>query len=392
MSDPTRPTLRLSRRATARLVHGHPWIFAGETGRGGPVLEPGDVADVTDPGGAPLASVYVNPHALILARVIGPPGTTPDAAWLRDRVRRAIALRTRLLDTDRFARLVFSESDGLPGVIVDRYGDVLVLQLLTVGAERWRQALVDILVTETGAAHVLLANDSPFRGMEGLPAERVVVEGDPPPVVWIEESGATFGVNVRGGQKTGFFFDQRDNRRRVVSFLRGGRVLDLFCYTGAFGVLAARAGAEVVGRDRSEPAIALARDNAERNGVGERCRFEIADVIHDPPPPPGDPFDVVILDPPPLARNRKSRAAAERALTRLVRDALAQLRPGGLLVACSCSHHLGRAALAACVGTAGARAGRDIQTVAWGGQALDHPTLPSCPETEYLHALFAVVS
>jgi len=386
-------SVRVSKRAMARLAHGHPWIFSNEVEQGLPRVTPGDPVRVLDPAGQPFAVGYANPQSLIAVRVLGPPEMELDAVWMRDRVSEAWEYRRQVLADPRFGRVIYGESDGLPGLIVDRFDDVLVLQALTAGAERLVPLLLDRLLETFDPVCVVAANDSSFRALEGLPRERRVLHGELPSLVLCREGGLTFAIDPLGGQKTGFFFDQRDNRARFGGLVKGGRVLDLFCYSGGFGLVAARAGAFVIGRDSSEAALDLARANAERNGLAGRCTFEAAELLEAAPVPSEEieAFDAVVVDPPPLARNRKSRAAAWRALARLCRDATARVRPGGILVACTCTHHLSADDLRDAVASGGARAGRTLRILAAGVQAADHPILPSAPETEYLRALFVHV-
>jgi 23S rRNA (cytosine1962-C5)-methyltransferase len=377
----------------ARLVHGHPWIFGNEIESGLSRVAPGELVRILDPAGIPFAVGYANPNTLIAVRILGAPGIELDAGWMRDRVRAAWELRERVLPDPRYGRLIYGESDGLPGIIVDRFDSVLVVQALTVGAERLTPLLVDLLREIFDPVCIVAANDSSFRGMEGLPRERTILYGELPLPVVCREAGLEFEIDSLGGQKTGFYYDQRDNRRRFAELVPGGRVLDLFCYTGAWALVAAKAGATAIGRDSSEPALALARANAERNGLGAHCTFESAELLEAAPIPPEEieAFDSVIVDPPPLARNRKSRPSAWRALARLCRDATARVRPGGLLVVCVCTHHLSADDLRDAVAVGGAKAGRTLRVIGTGTQAADHPILPSAPETAYLHALFVDV-
>jgi 23S rRNA (cytosine1962-C5)-methyltransferase len=291
--------------------------------------------------------------------------------------------------------MVFSESDGLPGVIVDRYGDVFAVQTSTAGASKLEPIVAEVLQSDFGARGVVAANDSPFRELEGLPLGRSVLAGEVPERVAIEELGLVLEIDPLGGQKTGHYFDQHENRRRFVKLLGGGgRALDLFCYSGSWALLAARAGWSAVGRDSSERALAAAARNAELNGLTDRCTFERRDLLGpDDAQREGERrrFDAVVLDPPPLARNRRAAPAAVRTMMRLVRDAAEKVRVGGVLVACSCSHHMSAADLTQAAAIGGAKARRRLRLIMRGGQSPDHPVLPAAPETEYLHALFLEV-
>jgi 23S rRNA (cytosine1962-C5)-methyltransferase len=381
----------VSRRAAARVVQGHPWVFANDVTADLKEYDPGEVVSVLDPGGRALGTGYVNPRALIAVRLVDRAAAVVDRIFLEERIRHAATYRARVLDDVRHARLVFGESDQLPGVVVDRFGEVLVVQLLTAGADRWEADLLDVLEAQTGARTIVLANDSAFRELEGLERGRRVARGELPAEIHVEEGGLRFLADLAGGQKTGWYYDQRDNRRAFADRVgEGARVLDLFCYTGSWAIAAAARGATAIGRDSSEAALALATANAELNGVAARTRFEREDLLTagEVPREEREAFDAVVLDPPPLARNRKSRPSALRAMVRLTRDAVIRVRRGGLLVACSCSHHLGAADLAEAVAIGAAKAGRRLRVIHRGGQAPDHPILPAAPETEYLHALF----
>ncbi len=388
----TRGRVSVSARCASRLARGHLWVFSSDVTSDLAAIAPGDVCTIVDPRGRGFGTATVNPHALIAARLLGA-DADPDDAFLRTRLRDAIAYRERVLDDVRFGRLVYGESDGLPGFVVDRYGDVAVVQTLTAGAARLEAAFCRLVVDVTGVDTVVLANDSPFRALEGLGAERRMAIGTLPGRVIARERDLELEVDVLGGQKTGYFYDQRDTRATLGAWIDGGRVLDLFCYTGAFALEAARHGASVVGRDRSPGALEIARRNADAGGVAAACRFEHAELLGAGAVPGEEAsrFDVVVLDPPPLARNRRARASALRAMTRLCRDALVRVRPGGLLIACTCSHHLTRADLLSAVGAGGAKLGRELRLVAETRQAADHPVLPAMPETEYLFALFVEV-
>jgi len=387
----THRALSVSSRAAARVVQGHPWVFANDVTADLKDYAPGEPVTVLDPGGRALGTGYVNARALIAVRLVDREKTPLDRALLDRRIRSALGYRTRVLDDVRFGRLVFGESDRLPGVVVDRFGDVLVVQLLTAGADRWTDDLLDLLLEHTGASAVVLANDSPFRELEGLTRERGVARGELPDECHLEEGGLRFIADLAHGQKTGWYYDQRENRRAFADRITEGmEVLDLFTYTGSWAITAAAKGATAIGRDSSEAALALATQNAALNDVTDRVRFERDDLLGAEAVPREERarFDAVVLDPPPLARNRKSRPSALRAMVRLSRDAVTRVTKGGLLVACSCSHHVNAADLAEAVATGAAKAGRRLRVIRSGGQAPDHPVLPAAPETEYLHALF----
>ncbi len=386
-------TLPISSRAAARLRAGHPWVFANEVATDLKAFEPGEAVSILAPDGRFLATGYVNPAVLIAARVLSRRREPVDRRFLERRLTEAVNYRERVLADPRFGRLVYSESDGLPGFIVDRYDDVFVIQTLTAGAARLEAELLNVLREQHSARAIVLANDAPARELEGLSPERRVAVGELSGPLVVEELGLLYEVDPLGGQKTGHYHDQRENRRLFANLVSGEAVLDLFCYEGSWALVAARKGISAIGRDASRRALKAARRNAELNGLSERCRFERADLLQGPIFDDADRsrFDAVVLDPPPLARNRKSRLSALRTMVRLVRDAALMVKPGGLLVACSCSHHVSAEDLRGAVAEGGAKAKRQLRIITRGGQSPDHPVLPAAPETEYLHALFLEV-
>ena len=397
MSKPPLPEIRLKPREERRLKAGHLWVFSNEIDTSATPLkafQPGDAVVVRDAGGKALGAGYVNPASLIAVRLVGRnPRQVLSPELVAERVTSALRLRERLFDAP-FYRLVYGESDGLPGLVVDRYGAHLVGQIATAGMERWREAVAAALVQITGAASLLWRNDGPVRALEGLPAYVEPGFGDPPAVVEVPEHGCRFEVPLRSGQKTGWFYDQRENRARVLPWVRRARVLDVFSYVGAWAVQCARAGAEsVTGVEASAAAVGHLRANAQRNGVAERVQ-----VIQDEAVPvlkalrdAGERFDVVILDPPAFIKRRKDLAAGLQAYQRLNQLALRVLRAGGILVSCSCSHHLAAAELRRLVYNAARRNGRWMRLLGVGGQAADHPVHPAMPETDYLKCVFAAV-
>ena len=384
------PPLRLKKNEDRRLRAGHLWIFSNEVDVARTPLsafEPGQIVRVEDSGGRPIGSAYVNPHSLICARLFGRDSAKIlDQALLVRRIQRALRLRTMLFP-EPFGRLVYGEGDWLPGLVVDRYGDVLVAQITTAGMERLRDEIVAALDEVVRPSGILLRNDVSSREMEGL---RLYVEsalGEVPDRVPIEENGVRFEVPLLEGQKTGWFYDHRANRERTGRYVVGKRVLDVFSYLGGWGVQAAVAGAaEVLAIDSSELALAGVQTNAELNGVGARIatlRSDASDAL-EALKTDGRRFDVVILDPPALIKRKKDLKQGERAYRRLNQLAMEVLEPEGILVSASCSFHFGRDALRGAMLAASRRAGRELQILEQGGQAADHPVHPAIPETEYL--------
>ncbi len=389
---PTRLYLKPHEDRRVRL--GHPWVYSNEIDAARAPLAgitPGAAVAVHDHRGQLVGSGYVNPHTLIAVRLLSRGMRVLDGALLRERLATALALRERLYPRPYY-RLVYGDSDGLSGLIVDRYGDYLVAQLLTAGMQRVA-ALVVAALDEVLAPHgILLRNDSPARTLEGLPTTVESARGKVPATITVEDHALCFSIDPWAGQKTGWFYDQRDNRACVAAYTSGARVLDLMSYVGGFGITAARAGArEVLCVDSSATALALLQDNANTNGVAERVRtqhgdaFEVLQALRNA----GEHFDVVIADPPAFIKRRKDEKSGIEAYERLNQLALGVLHPGGILASCSCSYHLERDALRTVLARAAHRAGRALQILESGGQAADLPALPVVPETAYLKMFIA---
>ncbi len=389
--------LRLKRGEERRLRAGHCWVFSNEVDNDATPLkafEPGAAVRIEAANGKPVGSGYVNPHSLICARLVSrDPERQLDAGLIAERVELALALRQRYYG-EPFYRLVFGESDGLPGLVVDRYGDYLVAQITTAGMERVRDAVVEALVQVIRPTAILWRNDSAIREQEGLDRYVTAALGEFPTQVDVRENGCQFVVDPAGGQKTGWFYDHRENRARVARHAQGARVLDLFSYAGAWGLQAAAAGAsQVTCVDASQAALELAGENAERNGAVERCEFikgdafdVLAHLRHEQ-----RRFDIVVLDPPAFIKRRKDYKAGVEAYRRLNQGALQLLEPGGLLMSASCSHHLERETLVEGMLRGARHLDRSLQVLEHGYQAPDHPLHPAIPETGYLKAVLARV-
>jgi 23S rRNA (cytosine1962-C5)-methyltransferase len=390
-------TLTLRPREEGRLRAGHPWVFSNEVAPFGdrqPRFEPGELVRVADARGRPLGVGYYNPHTLIAARLLSRATEPIDREFFEGRVAAALALRERHLPGAEAYRVVFGEADGLPGLVVDRYGAALVVQPLTAGMERLLPLALAALEARLAPEGIVVRRDASVRGLEGLSLAEPEVRGRVGSPLVVDVNGLAFEVDPSRGQKTGFFLDQRANHARVDRVADGARVLDAFCYGGAFGLRAARAGArEVTLLDASADALALARRNAERNGLADRCRFERGDALDRLAAldAAGERFDLIVLDPPAFAKSRKQLAAARRGYREINRRALRLLAPGGHLLSCSCSHHVDRETFRDIVRDAAADAGRAALVVESGGQAPDHPVLLGCPETDYLKCLLVAV-
>ena len=391
------PSLRLRKHEDRRLRAGHLWVYSNEVAVAATPLtgfQPGEAVTIEAHNGKPLGAGYVNPHSLICARLVSRDPAHPlSLSLLTHRLKVALSLRERICDTPCY-RLVYGEADGLPGLVVDRYGEVCVAQITTAGMERLKDAILAALHKVIRPAAVVWRNDSPVRQLEGLPAYVESAGGEAPETVTVEENGARFQAPLLTGQKTGWFFDQRDNRQRSLKYLRGQRVLDLFSYVGAWGLQAAVQGArEVVCVDASAKALEYVRQNAVLNGVAERVTIRQGDAFAAIKTLRGDRerFGVVILDPPAFIKRRKDLKEGLQAYRRLNEMAMQLLEKDGLLITCSCSPHLSRDQLTQILLQAARHLDRSLQILEHGHQAPDHPIHPAIPETDYLKALFVRV-
>jgi 23S rRNA (cytosine1962-C5)-methyltransferase len=379
--------VRLRPDRERRITSGHLWVFAGEIEKVQGTSQPGDLVDVVTHRGRFCGRGYINPHSKIRVRILTHRDEPIDDGFLGRRVQAAVALRERVVSGSTAYRLIFSDGDLLPGLVVDRYGDVLVAQILTAGMERRKDMLAALLAQHSGVGAIYFRNDARSRTLEGLPLYQGFARGASPTQVEIQEGPARFQVDIAAGQKTGWFCDQRENRLSLAPFARGAQVLDAFCYTGAFGIQAALGGAaSVLGLDVSEEAVAAARLHAERNGVGERCTYRAADAFDELRrlQQAGERYDLVILDPPAFARSRQAVAQALAGYKEINLSAIRLLRPEGFLVSCSCSWHVDEQMLWTVINDAALDARRQLRLVEFRSQARDHPMLGAMPETRYL--------
>jgi len=383
-----RPVIRVQAGRHKRVRLGHPWIYSNEIEMtaDAKALTPGTEAQFVEASGAALGAGFFNPHSLIAGRIVTRDGAPVDGALVESRLRCALALRERFYDAPYY-RLVHSEADNLPGLIVDRYGDVLVVQVNAAGMELLTDALVAALRATLAPRAILLRNDGPARALEGLDTEVRWIGPAPEMPLEIAEEGTRFPIDLGDGQKTGWFFDQRPGRSLVAKLAAGATVLDLYCYLGGFGVRAAAAGARsVTGIDRSQPALDLAARAAAINGVDGICGFRRApafDALAEYADG-GARFDIVVADPPAFVKNRRELKKGARGYRKLARMSAALVAEGGLLFAASCSHHVGAELFAEQVRRGLADAGRGGRILAAGGAGPDHPVHPFLPESAYL--------
>ncbi len=393
------PTASLKPHREESLLNGHLWIFSGALQQPPHWIEPGGLVDVKSATGQFVARGYYNPHTDIAIRILThDAGEAIDEAFLRRRIRGAVALR-QIFDPDQtnMYRLIHAEGDGLPGLVVDRFADILVAQIHTAGMERLRPLLLDALMEETGVQGLLLRNDSQSRRREGLEIEEpAVAAGEVPAQVAVRENGVQFLVDPWQGQKTGFFIDQRDKREALRKYARDKRVLNCFSYTGGFSVYAALTGnkTSVTSVDISAPAIDAARQHFILNGLDPNAhQFLIADVFDylEQAHRDEEQFDVVVLDPPAFAKTQSARTQALKAYRRLNMLAMQVLRPGGILLSCSCSGVVGMDDLLGVLSQVAQRLHRSVQLLETYTHGVDHPINLAMPETSYLKAVFCRV-
>ncbi len=392
MTSVLRPDIRLQPGRHKRALEGHPWVYSNEIEMTAEAkaLPRGTVVRFVSHDSRPLGAGFFDAHSLIAGRLLERDADAAiDTGWLGARITRALELRQRLFDRP-FYRLVHAEADGLPGTVIDRFGDVVVAQVNSAGMDKLSGALVDAIDAAVKPSAVVIRNDSALRSVEGLAEGVRVAKGTIDGPVRIEENGVAFLAHVTEGQKTGWFFDQRDNRRAVADLAKGMRVLDVYTHTGAFGLQAAAAGAkETVLVDRSELALDLARRAADLNGVGDRVRFVQAEAFKDLERrgATGEKFDIVVVDPPAFVKSKKDLVTGLKGYRKLAEMAARLVTPGGFLFAASCSHNVDAPSFLAEVTRGIGRARRSGRILRQAGAAADHPVHPLLPESAYLKAV-----
>ncbi len=390
MTDLPRITVLAGKHKRAK--GGHPWVYANEIEMSPETkaLPAGTLVSVYNSGGEPMGTAFCTPQTLAVARMLDRRPNVPfTAEFVAERVTHAAAWRAKLF-TEPYYRLIHAEADGLPGLIVDRYGDGLVCQLNTAGLELHRDVVLDGLRKVLNPTWIVLRNDSNQRGLERLPQMVETVLGEPPSPQEVLENGVAYLADVAGGQKTGWFYDQRLNRAMMAELAPGARMLDAYCYLGGFGLLAAKSGAKhVTLLDRSEPALKLAAEAAAYNELSDRIAIEQGEVFEtlEAYAQKQRTFDVVVIDPPAFAKSKKDLPAALRGYRKLARLATKVVAPGGFLLANSCSHTVDLAAFTTETTRGIAEAGRNARILRTTGASPDHPTHPQLPESAYLKAL-----
>jgi len=380
--------IRLKKHEDRRIRSGHPWVFSNEIERIDGERDAGIAAELFDAAGSFLGCGYYTPHSLIAFRLLSrQPDDIDGAQFYYQRIVAALAHRRAIYPELQTFRAVYGESDFLPGLVVDKYGEYLSIQMLSAGMDRRRGQILDALQRIFAPKGIIARNDVAVRSLEKLEEKVEVLAGEIPELVEMEENGLRFLINLREGQKTGGFLDQKQNHLLLRDICQGGTVLDCFCYAGSWAVHAGHfRAASVLGLDISSRAVEQASRNAELNGVSERVGFEECDVFerlrslkHE-----GAVYDVIVMDPPAFVKSRKNIAEATKGYLTINRRALELLRPGGYLITCSCSFHMGREAFREMLIAASRLARREVRLVDTCSQAPDHPVLLSFPESEYL--------
>ncbi len=377
----------LKKGGDKRLRSGHMWVFSNELESIEGTVTPGDTVHVVDGAGHVLGTGYMNPNSLIAVRLLARSRVEITPAFLKRRLKHALAFREKIWPGDTTYRAVYSESDLLPGLIVDRYGSTLAIQSLTAGIEIRLNVITELLDELLKPDTIVIRNDSRIRVLEGLPLEKKVVKGNADAPVEVDQDGTRLLVDVLNGQKTGLFLDQRENRQVAARLAAGRDVLDCCCYTGAWSLAAAAGGAtSVTGFDSSAPALDLAGRNATLNGLADKVEFIRGDMFRSLAKLSRSKrkFGLAFLDPPGLAKNRKRIREALRAYRSLNRLAMSTLSPGGFLVTSTCSHLVEREAFLNTLVAAAREAGRHARVVEVRSQSRDHPVILGHPETEYL--------
>ncbi|MEI7480889.1 MAG: class I SAM-dependent rRNA methyltransferase [Elusimicrobiota bacterium] len=393
MQKSTLKTLKLKFSGERRLKQGHPWIFSNELEKIDNTITPGEICSVMLNSGAPAGIGFFNPHSLIAVRLLKTGSLELEQDFVLSRLKKAMEYR-KSIGVIENGRMFFGESDGLPGLVVDKYADILVVEIISAGTELLKDEITKHLRSLYKPRGIFYRNTHEFRNLEGLKLYTETAYGDVPASVQITEDGLKYDVPLTSGQKTGWYFDQAENRTFLKPYFKGRKVLDLYTYLGAFALTAAAAGAEMVwGVDSSSAAAQAAERNANLNNLQKKVIFKKEDAERvlsglatgEMPEQP----DFILLDPPNFVRSKKNLVQAAKLLVRLNTSAMAGLPAGGLLAFSSCSHHISRSIFLEILSEAAAKAGRMAVLMELRAQAKDHPILLNMPETEYLH--FALV-
>ncbi len=374
-----------------RIKNGHKWVFSNEIKQVEGSPKAGDKVLLYDNAGALIGSGFYNPRSLIAFRLVSNKDEIFNVPFWQERVEAAKRLRENVYPSETSYRAVFGESDDMPGVILDKYGDYLCAQFVSAGAEKEKANILEAAKAVFSPKGIFVRNDASLRKLEGLNAENEIYFGDIAEDIIITENGVKFYADIINGQKTGFFFDQRDNRKKLAAYAKGKKVLDCYCHTGAFGIYAKTAGAkEVVFVDSSRPALETAEKNYALNGFKEFNGLE-ADALDylQSAEAKAEKYDILSIDPPGLIKSRKDFNAGFKHYVKVNEAALKLAKKGALIATSSCSHHLSFKDFKDVIGQAAAKAKREVVIIEYGFQSKDHPVLASMQETEYLN--FAII-
>ncbi|MEW6738927.1 MAG: class I SAM-dependent rRNA methyltransferase [Nitrospirota bacterium] len=377
-------------RRTSRILSGHLWIFSNELSTSPKNYEPGSLVEVYDNKNKFIGIGYINPHSLISIRLLTREREKINHDFFRKRIVNAINYRKRFLPESNSFRVIYSEGDFLPGLIVDKYADCLAIQFSTLGMEMMKDMVISVLDEILSPSVIVLRNDSQSRILEGLPLEKKAVKGSLDSLPIINEGEILIEVNPMTGQKTGFFLDQRENRVALSNYIKEGRGLDLFCYSGAWGLQLAKNGAFVTCVDDSESALLKAKRNFELNRLEDRCDFVKDDVFKfmKREMESGSLYDFIVLDPPAFVKSRAKVKEALKGYREINAMAMRLIKKGGMLATSSCSYHIEKAMFLDMLRDSARDAGRNPRLMAYRSQGRDHPILLSVPETEYLKCAF----
>ena len=383
-------TLRKTRETRVRA--GHPWIYASEIEKVEGNFENGDIVDVLNFRGGFIGRAFYNPVSQISIRMLTTIDEPCDREFFKGRIQDAWNYRKNLCDPGS-CRLIFSESDFMPGLVVDKFGDYLSVQILSLGMERIRDMIVELLAEVVQPKGIYERSDVPVRRYEGLEQRSGLLWGEVPDQIDMYENGILFNIDIKEGQKTGFFLDQKQNRAALEPFCKDARVLDCFCHNGSFSLHAAKFGARsVLGVDISEDALVVARENARRNGLdnvtfeAHNCFDHLRELTD-----AGEKFDVVILDPPAFTKSKNTVPSALRGYKEINLRGLKLVAPGGYLVTCSCSQHISTEMFQQMINEAVRDSKKRVRMIEYRTQGFDHPILPASPETKYLKCMFLQV-
>ncbi|MEG1191943.1 MAG: class I SAM-dependent rRNA methyltransferase [Clostridia bacterium] len=374
----------LKKTRDSRVRSGHPWVFRSDIERTEGAFEPGDVAEVRSAAGTFLGRAFYNPNSQISLRMLTQHDEEIDAAFFHKRVEEAWAYRKRFCDTES-CRAIYAESDFIPALILDKFGSVCAMQSLSLGLEKWKDVLVEAIVDVIKPTGIYERDDVPVRRLEGMEQKTGLLYGEVPDQVEMTENGIKYLVDVKNGQKTGFFLDQKENRAAIAPLCPGARVLDCFCHNGSFALNAAQYGAKsVLGVDISEDALVVARENARINCLeatfeAHNCFDHLRELTEQK-----EQYDLVILDPPAFTKSRSTVESALRGYKEINLRGLKLTKPGGFLVSCSCSQHVHSDMFIDMINKSARDGKRKVRMVEYRTQAHDHPILPASPETQYL--------